>query len=349
MRVPRTLAAARRDGAKTTRGLMALGLLAVLCGCQGLTTQATPTPAERLELESRALNLLLAASESELDVIACNAIESLVRVAPEYGLPAYRRARRSSSPLVRYAGYVALGEVRERGSLSAIVAGVRDPDPRVRLAAAFAACRCGKDGYARLLVRGLTDLPDENLRADAAWLIGCLEEPRAEKWLRAALRFPANQKSNRVTLHINWALAMLGQADAVQQLILFAQGDTVTRIDALLILAELGDSEACDILRYFLDPSEDYLEARLVAARGLGRLGMRDGYELATRMMTFTDPDPNAEDRDRTMRVRSLAAHALGEIGDPRALGSLRQTAADPADQRLQVAAAYAICRITGR
>jgi HEAT repeat protein len=46
------------------------------------------------------------------------------------------------------------------------------------------------------------------------------------------------------------------------------------------------------------------------------------------------------------MRVRSLAAHALGEIGDPQALPLLRDMAATETDERLQVAACYAICRI---
>jgi HEAT repeat protein len=44
--------------------------------------------------------------------------------------------------------------------------------------------------------------------------------------------------------------------------------------------------------------------------------------------------------------VRTNAALLLGEIGDPRALPRLRDLAENSEDPRLQVAAAYAICRI---
>jgi len=325
-----------------------LGLVLLIAGCAQNTRIVGVSPEEQVELRTRAVNLLLRAAGSDIDVVACNAIESLVRVAPDEGLDAYREAVRSPSSLVRYAGYAALGEVRDRQWLRRIKAGVRDPSPRVRLAAAFAACRCGQDGYARVLVSPLTDNPNENLRADAAYLLGRLGEARAEKRLRAALRFPANEKSNRATLYINAALATLGHDDAVQQLLLYAQGNTPTRVDALLILADLGNPAAQDVLRYALNSHQDYLETHLIAARGLGKLGIREGFDLAMRMVRYTARHTGPDDPDQKMRMRSLAAHALGEIGDPRALGALRELAADPADPRLQVAASYAICQILG-
>lgn len=322
-----------------------------LVGCQNPAPAptATLTPAERLDLEARALNLLLRAAESDLDDISCNAIEALVRVAPRDGLPAFRKALRAESPMVRYAGYAALGELRQRDALPAILAGVHDPHPHVRLAAAFAACRCGRDGYARLLVRTLTDAADEGLRADAAALLGRLREPRAVKWLRVALGHPANKRSTRVTLALYGALAALGEKDAVDQLIFYSQGATEARADALLNLAELVNREARDALRYrLLGVNEEYDEARLIAARGLGRLGYRDGYELAVQKLTFKDPNPapDPDNPDRTFPVRSMAIHALAEIGDPRAIPALRRIAADPADARLQVAASYALLRL---
>jgi len=328
-----------------------LNLACVLTGCQqpGLPPAVALSRPEQLALEARALNLLLVAAESDLDDVSSNAIEALVRVAPQDGLPVFREAVQSPSPLVRYAALVALGEMRDRGSLERVTSAVRDPHPHVRLAAAFAACRCGKSGYARLLLRELSESPEEALRADAATLIGRLEEPAAARALRVALSKPENKKSLRVTLALHGALAMLGDADSLEQLIYYSQGATEARADALLILAELGNANATEALRYrLLGAAEEYDEARLIAARGLGRLGYADGLALAARMLGYADSNrqPTPDNPDRTFTVRSLAIHALAEIGDRRCLAALGNVAADESNPRLQVAACYAICRI---
>jgi HEAT repeat protein len=324
----------------------------LLAGCQELTPTVTVTPQERMELEARAVDLLLAAAQSETEDVACNALEALVRVAPREGLPVFRQAVASPSPLVRYAGFAALGEVRAREGVVLAQTGVRDASRHVQLAAAFCACRCGQDGYARLLVEALTSAPEENLRCDAAALLGRLKEPRAKKWLQSALHAPANRKSKPVTLAIQGALAALGDTDALHELINYSQGDAATRSIALLLLADLGNPEARDALRYrLLSPMEDYVEARLIAARGLGKLGYRDGFDLAMRNLNFRDANsnPSPENPARTYPLRSMAIHALAEIGDPRALAPLRAIAADQSDPRLQVAASYALQRILKR
>jgi HEAT repeat protein len=305
-------------------------------------------PAEQRELRARALNLLVTAAESELDDISCNAIEALARVAPREGLPSFRKAAKSDSWLVRYAGFAALGEARDAESVPRLRASVQDANPRVRLAVAFALCRCGQTAYAKTLVRTLTDVEDERLRADAATFIGKLEEPQAVKALRAALRYPANEKSKRVTIYINAALAALGDKAALRDLINDSHGGTEPRLIALLALADLGNSEARDTLRYRLGPIEQYPEARLIAARGLARLGSNEGFEYAMQMLSFVDtrPNPTEDDPDRTYPVRSMAIHALAEMRDARALPALRTIAAG-SNAALQVAAAYAICRIT--
>ncbi len=322
------------------------------CANEKRTSEVTLSRPEQMAIHNRAQDLLLLAARSDLDVVSCNAIEALVQVAPRDGTPIFRQAIRSASPPVRYAGYVALGQLRDRDSLDALMAGVKDVHPLVRLAAAFAACRCGKDGYARVLVDALRDAPEEHLRAEAATLLGRLEEPRATKWLRAAARMTVNEKSNRVTLAIDGALARLGDDDGRRQLVFFSRGDTASRTEALLILAELDHQPVREDLLFALaGPEEEYLEARLIAARGLGKLGYRDGYDLAIRMLAYTDanPAPTPDNPDRTFPIRSLAAHALAEIGDPRAIAPLRDLAASQQDPRLQVAASYAICRILSR
>jgi HEAT repeat protein len=327
-------------------------MLAASSGCQPALPAFQVDPAERLELETRSLDLLIAAAQSDAEDVACNALEALVRVAPQAGAPTFRLAVRSPSPLVRHAALAALGEVRDRQGLALAEAAIRDDSRHVQLAAAFCAARCGKDGFVRLLVDALRTTPAENIRAEAAALLGRLDEPRAKPWLRAALQAPLNRKSKPVTLAIHGALAALGDTAALHELIGYAQGDAATRSIALLLLADLGNPEARDALRYrFLTPLEDYVEARLIAARGLGRLGDRSGYELAMQHLDFKDPnpEPSPESPERTYAVRSMAIHALAEIGDLRAVSALRGIAADQSDPRLQVAASYALQRLLKR
>ncbi len=320
----------------------------VASGCQ-LPATAPPTvkvdSREKLQLETRSVDLLLRAAEDGDSVVACNAIEALTRVVPRESRLVFRQALRSPSPMVRYAGYVALGELCDPDVLAHVATGTRDTNAHVRLGAAFAACRCGRDGYARVLMWALTDSPDEGVRADAATLVGRLHDPRASKWLKAGLRHPANEKSGRMRLALFGALARLGDEEAVRELIGYSQGDVASQADALLLLAELGRTEAREALLYCLQ-HEEYTEPRLLAARGLGQLGVRDGFGLAIEMLSYENPHPVEDDPAPNFRVRSMAIHALAEIGDERALGPLRDIAADQSDLRLQVAACYAICRI---
>ena len=305
-------------------------------------------PHERLEIQNRALDLLLLAARSELEDVSCNAIEALVKIGTRDALPIYRQAIHSASPMVRYAGYCALGELRDRTVLEQLRAGTYDESAHVKLAAAYALCRCGKDGYAQVMIAALMSAPEENVRSDAAGLLGRLGEPRAIPWLRSALRVTANERAKPVKLAIYGALAQLGQKDAVIELVRYSQGDVATRADALLILADLGHRDGREALRYrLLSTAEDYDEARLIAARGMGKLGDASGFDLALRMITYTDPNkkPTPENPSRTFPMRSMAVHALAEIGDIRALPALRQ-AATTDDSRLQVAACYAIWKV---
>lgn len=316
--------------------LVVVGLL-LGGGCHGPNVRLTP--AQSAQLEQRATALLLRAAQSDLDVVRANAIEALVDLAPDENLPLFRAAVTSGNTLVRCAGCVALGEARDTASLRALRRLLNDPDPRVRLGAAFAACRCGDTSPGRILVQTLNDHPDEKLRAEAARLIGELDEPKTLKRLKLAL---GREDSGYVVVHIESALAKLGDDDSLDKLIQYAlKSDTVTVLLALQTLVELADPRTRETLQYRLRNEVDYLQTRLIAARGLGRLGLGDGYELATKSLFGT-----GEDENETMQIRANAALALGAIGQPRALPLLERLAESEDDARTQVAACYAICQI---
>jgi HEAT repeat protein len=329
---------------------------AVWCGLTGCTApdkvERTPrlSPAERMSVHTRALDQLELAAQSELPILACNAIEALTEVAPaRAGRPIFRAALNHDAALVRYAGWVALGTLKDCVSDDRLRMGIRDVHPNVRLAAAFAGYRCGKQGAARLLVAALLESPQATERAEAARLMGMLEDPQAIPTLRRALEDDLNQESPRVRIAIYGAMARLGDEDALRRLVLYSRGDTAERTEALLILSELEFARVRDDLVFaLLGPEEDYLEARLIAARGLGKLGFGEGYDLAYESLTYEARAAHAGEQvaAQTFAVRSLAIHALAAIGDPRALPALREIAANGENPQLQVAASYAICKI---
>ena len=325
--------------------LLVLLIPLLLCACQNATIELDPQ--ECRMLERRATNLLLRAARSDDLELCCNAIEALVQVAPDQGLPHFRAALRSEYPLVRFAGLTALGTVRDSASLAAIRQCLSDPSPMVRLGAAFAAYCCGDTTKARLLVNALSDNPEERVRAEAAHLIGMLDESRAGKRLKLALRVKANMQSPLVRVAIQTALSRLGDHDAVIQLITYSQHDALSRLMALQSLAEISAEPARETLLYRLSEQEDYLLHRLLAARGLARIGSDAGYELALESCGYLSSNP--DDPEDTCRIRVNAALTLGEIGNPQALTVLQGMAQDDEDPRLQVAACYAICRIIAR
>lgn len=291
------------------------------------------------DLDRRAMQLLERAAGGDVDVVRANAIEALVQVAPAESTTLFAAAVDAPEPLVRFAALVALGDVRHKAALTAIRARRGDSDARVRLAASYAAYRCGDADAAQTLVRTLKQDASEGLRSDAAYLIGKLDEPKAHGWLSF---LAMNEKSSVVRVSLQAALARLGDKRALEQVIAYTQGDRISRLVALQSLIELRSPRAREPLRYTLADPNEYLENRLLAARALGALGSPEGYALAMSALSN-----NAQDITDRMRQRSLAALALGAIGRRDALAALAQVAADPSDQRVQVAAAFAILQIT--
>ena len=78
------------------------------------------------------------------------------------------------------------------------------------------------------------------------------------------------------------------------------------------------------------------------AARALGMQRCEDGYDLALASLNWNAPQRDLPDDPpelQVMRVRSMAALALGQIGRPDALGPLKQLMENGDDPRVQLAA----------
>lgn len=301
------------------------------------------TPLDEGKLRQRALDLLHRAARDDIDTVCANAIEALVQIDPDNAVRHFHAALGSASPLIRFAACVAIGDVRNCDENDRIRRLLDDADPRVRLGAAYALYRCGDRSQGWALNSELSDSKDESQRSNAAWLIGKLGDTGAIKRLSLA----ESDKSMRVSTHAAAAMAALGDAGAVDRLIQYSQGDANTRVVALLCIMELGNPKTKEALLYRLNRpgNEEYLENRLICARALGKIGSKDGFVIAYE--SLREPKPaNTDDKEQMSRIRQMAAMALGDIGDKRALPLLQGAAESNNEPRVQVAACYAICKI---
>jgi HEAT repeat protein len=330
--------------------LASFALVAVIA----FATSGCKTPGRRLtsteenDLRSRAIEALRRAVRFKAaGSIRAAGIEVMQRHLGESAYPRIRLALRDDEPGVQFAAILATGRLRDHDSLAKVRAFADDENPSLRIAAYFAMHRLGDTTHTGELAEMLLYAPEATVRRDAAYVLGLLEEPEAIKLLARAMR----DKDESVRRQAIESLAMLGNPEAVQQLTFAASsGLAASRVAAIDTLANLEKPELVGTFQYKFKSGE-YIEIRLAAARGLGKLGVADGFDFALRSLEFNRPMsgvPQDTPQSQIARVRQAAALALGAIRDRRALPALRKQLNDSFDPRVQLAAADAILDIIG-
>ncbi len=276
-------------------------------------------------------------------------------------LPWLRAAMGDEHPAVRFACCAAVGVLKDAVAGQAIAACLDDPDPSVRLAAVFARHRLGHSERTGELADALLYHEDALVRRNAALLLGLLGEQGGVKILAKAMK----DADEGVRHHALEAMAILGVEEAARQLCFLANSGVGSQeVFALNALARAGEAhkrEQGSSLPYpgrspdFTDTyrlklaDAAHVETRLAAARALGVSGHRDGYRLALgslRSPRVRRSEPQDSPEGQRLRIRMLAASALGAIGDPGALTALADVIEENADPRLQISAAKAIIEI---
>lgn len=250
---------------------------------------------------------------------------------------------------VRFAAAMALGQIRDYDALPLLQAQLADASPTVRAAAIFALHRLGQPGHVAELARLLLYCPDTEVRRNVALIIGELGDAGAMPVLKRAMQ----DKDIAVKWHIQEAMARLGDAEAAERLVLFAHsGYGDERLIGILALGRTNNRQAAPSLQDMIRRSNP-IEVKLAAIRSLGMLGASEGINVARKALTWTPPSneklPSPQPADvRQVRIRSMAALALGEAGDeavvPDLLGVMRRD-----EPRVAVAAAAAVLRIASR
>jgi len=277
--------------------------------------------------------------------VRVGAIEALERCPEEEVLPWIRLGLLDEHPAVRFAACCALGTRRDETSRAALENHRDDEDGSVQVAALFALHRLGQTNRTGVIPGLLLDHQDPSVRRNAALVLGRLNEPGAIKVLARAMK----DADEGVRQHALEAMACLGNEEAGQELTFLANtGIGSEEVFALQALAKTKDRHYVDTFRYKL-ATASHLETKLAAARALGLMGHDDGFALAMSTLRRTPPptsDPKDPPDAQRLRIRQLAAGALGGIGRPAALGLLADVLERDGDPRVQVSVAGAIVEI---
>lgn len=325
----------------------AIAATLVLSGCA--TTPASRGPAGATDPRDEALTCLKAAIRYPHNpAVRVAAVEALERVPSEDAAAWVRTALTDDHPGVRFAGCMAAGKTSDRVAGSAVRRCLEDPDANVRVGAMFAMHRLGHPAWTTRLATILLTHDDVAVRRHAAFVLGLLGEPGTVKVLARAMK----DREKGVRDHALEAMARLGVADARQELVFMTEaGVGSEEVFALSALAATRDPIYTDTFRYKLN-QDTHLETRLAAARGLAMLGLDDGFDLALNALQRNippAPDSGESQADRLLRVRLMAAAALGATGRAQALPALARVMRGSPDPRIQVAVARAIVEITNK
>lgn len=282
----------------------------------------------------------------ENPVVRAQGVEACEETLGAESLPLIRHALKDEHPGVRFAACMALGRLKDAESAGALRGLLNDPDASVRAGVYFALERLGDGTHRKEFADLLRRHAEAVVRRNAAMALGALGDPKTLGLLSRAARADLDEG---VRLQALEGMAMLGDKDAVDQFIRFSiAGLSFRQPFALMALRHVKDERVTEALRSRLD-SSPYLESRLAAARSLGAQGYGDGFNLALTSLDWNQPQADLPDdppANQVMRVRTMAALALGEIGDRRALKPLTKRMQTPDDPRVQLAAATAILMI---
>ncbi len=290
-------------------------------------------------------------------VVRVEAVEALESSPAAEALPWIRSGLLDEHPGVRFAACVAIGVLRDRGAEIGVRLRLDDENASVRVASLFALHRLGHQERTGEMAAYLLDHEDVTVRRNAALVLGLLGEstPPSPPWqggvggvvklLARAMKDP----DEGVRHHALEAMARLGNPEAKQELTFMTNSGVGSQeVFAIQALAALEDPRYHDTFRYKLETGA-HLETKLAAALGLGLLRSEQGFNvalLALRRAKARTGDPNDPPEGQLIRIRQLAAAALGAMGRLRALPSLAGLLDDSVDPRLQVSAARAILQI---
>lgn len=327
-----------------TRKCALLLIASMLAGCTG---SSGPDLMGVQDYRQKALECLKRGlGYAALPSVRIQSIESLETASPSEGVPWIRIALTDEHPAARFAACMALGTLKDKGSMQSMRKLLNDPDDSVRVAAIYALHRMGDTQHSALLADYLDQNHNLPAKRNAILAFGRLGEKGAIPLLARMV----NNRDEGVHAQALESLALLGHEDAMRQLAFEANSGTgPQQVFAINALALIRSEKFVPVFKSAFKTGQ-FPEVKLAAARALGAMGSKEGLSEAMRMIDFSSPNTKVLKDDpaenQIMRMRQMAALALGDIGDPAALPRLTERMQDNVDPRVQVAAARAILQI---
>jgi HEAT repeat protein len=290
------------------------------------------------DLPSQARQVVLDGLADPDPQFRANAIEVIATTREVRLMPKAQKLLQDPAIPVKFIAVLAVGDLQYTLAKDEIGRLLSDPNPNIKIAAAYAMTRLGEAEYFKIF-RNAVVSEDQTVRANAALLLGKSGQKEALRVLWWTLRQP--DSTDKVSLQAAESIAMLQDERIYPKLwsrLISAYADD--RVLGIRAMGALGTEQAKNAIITMLD--DTIPEVRLTAAAQLGRLGEPIGEARVAEVFEknlLTDMDADGQ-----QRVKVLAALAIGEIGTEGLTKHLPQLLRD-SSKPVRLAAARAILR----
>jgi HEAT repeat protein len=290
------------------------------------------------DLPSQARQVVLDGLADPDPQIRANAIEVIATTREVRLMPKAQKLLQDPAIPVKFIAVLAVGDLQYTLAKDEIGRLLSDPNPNIKIAAAYAMTRLGEAEYFKVF-RNAVISEDQTVRANAALLLGKSGRKEALRVLWWTLRQP--DSTDKVTLQAAESIAVLQDERIYPKLwsrLISAYADD--RVLGIRAMGALGTEQAKNAIITMLD--DIIPEVRLTAAAQLGRLAEPIGEARVAEVFEknlLTDMDADGQ-----QRVKVLAALAIGEIGTEGLTKHLPQLLRD-SSKPVRLAAARAILR----
>ncbi len=314
------------------------GIVMLLLWGTATLAQDAGDPSPAVDAHTRALLIVLEATDSEDPFLRANAVEAIQPIEKRL-LPVIQLALDDPHPAVRFAALATIGKLQLEPLSPQARRFLKDESPSVQAAAMFALDRCHQPVDISPMAAMLTS-QDPRLRSNVAMLIGYNGDPSAAPMLRELAKTPMPRASAVqeaiVRIQIAEALVRLGDDSSLSALRAgaYSQFDEV-RILAVTAMGELQDRRMERAL--FQLVSMPPIELQIAAAGALAQMGrFQEGVDIVLEASQSDIPT-----------VRAQAALTLGHFPDLRARQAIESLLDDPV-QQVRLSASAAVLRSLG-
>lgn len=291
--------------------------LIVFCGCQsGPQEQRTDKNAAESfagnDLEKQAARIIQLGLSSSHPQVRANAIEIAAGTGKPQFMAEVQRLTKDELVPIRFAAAVAIGESKYSAGKNDVAQLLKDEDENVRLAADFCLVMLGGSKSYTEQIRKAMASDDQQIRANAAFLLGKIGDRKALPLLYHAIKDEASD--DRVRLNAIEAIARLNDEKIYHKLwAMLISAYIDDRVFGIRAMGALGTTQARDAILTML--KDDLPEVRLVAAEQLGNMGNMAGEKIVVDALT--KDISVAPDHQAKARIQTLAALAIGQIRTP--------------------------------